>query len=170
MAVCERSGKRGLLMGCGIVACSLALLVCGVLGWLGWAGSPVDPLARTRQLPVYPGASSVLIAERPTSSGKVGVLTFDTTASIEDVWAFYTVELNNAGWHSVSGPSNGGSGGFTRKDGSFEGLEFTGMTGRKAGFPWFRIKRNMTPLWLQVDVTTGKGTATQEWSLELRQH
>ena len=52
------------------------------------------------------------------------------------------------------GELDGGTGMYTRPEGSFEGIEFTGGSGGPSGgFPWFQVKTNQTPVWLHIDVS-----------------
>ena len=149
-----------MLIGCGSVVGLFLFVVCALMAWLVWAGAPADRLARLKALPVYPRASKVKIEEKqaplPAPGSDVvtmpsGVLTFETQASPEDIIQFYDSELKNEGWQPAGRQSDGGGGLYGNVDGSFEGIDFTGMEG---GFPWFRIKRSQTPLWVSVSATT----------------
>jgi len=132
----------------------LALAVCGVAAVLLWAARPLDDLARVRALPVYPGASTVQVHQESSATGKAGVLSFETGVSVEDMFAYYDPALRQAGWQPVIGESDGGTGMYTRAEGSFEGIEFTGGSGGSgSGFPWFQVKTNQTPMWLHIDVS-----------------
>jgi hypothetical protein len=146
--------KRLLFAGCGLLAGLLALAVAGVVVWLASATVPADKLARVKALPVYPGASNVQAQMEQTPDGQTGVLSFDTPASMDDMFAFYDPALRSAGWQKVVGESDGGTGLYTEPEGSFEGIEFTGGSASSdTGFPWFRLDRNRTPLWLHIDVS-----------------
>jgi hypothetical protein len=141
-----------------------ALAVGGVVAWSAWMAMPADKLARLNALPVYPGASSVQRQMQQKASGPVGVLTFETGASIDDMFAFYDPALKAAGWQTVVGESDGGTGMYTQPEGSFQGVEFTGGFGAAdSGFPWFRIDRNRAPLWLHIDVSQVNHSG-QEWT------
>jgi hypothetical protein len=151
---------RASFVGCG-AAVALAIVIGVMAAWLVWAEGPVDTLARVRALPVYPGASSVKVEQKPvnlTVSGVTieaqqgGVLTFETWAEPEDVFAFYDSELKIEGWQSAGRQSDGGGGQYMKREGSFEGIELAGT--QDTGFPWLRIKRNQALLWLRVEVST----------------
>jgi hypothetical protein len=155
---------RRLVIGCGLVAALAAFAVCSVAAALAWVARPTDDLARVRALPVYPGASAVQVQEQPAASGKAGVLSFETGASVEDMFAYYDPALRQAGWQPVIGESDGGTGMYARPEGSFEGIEFTGGSGRPdGGFPWFHVKTNQTPMWLHIAVSPLYHNG-QEWT------
>jgi hypothetical protein len=148
-------------MGFGLAAGLAVLAVCGVVGWMALAGGPVDGLERVRSLPLYPGASSVAVEERPvtiTAAGSpVGVvngaaMTFETQAEADEVFAFYDDVLKRGGWQAAGRQSDGGGGQYMKREGSFQGIEFTGGSG--GGFPWVRIKRSQALLWVQVEIST----------------
>ena len=159
-----RSGRgRAFFVGCGLAAGVLAVVICVMAAWVWvvWAERPVDALARVRALPVYPGALSVRVEQKPvnlTVSGVAieaqqgGVLTFETRAAPEDVFAFYDRELKSVGWQPAGRQSDGGGGQYMKREGSFEGIEFAGT--QDAGFPWLRVERNQALLWLRVEVST----------------
>jgi hypothetical protein len=146
--------SRRLFIGCGLAAALLALVVCSVAAVLALAGRPVDELARVKALPVYPGASDVQVKPEHADTGNAGVLSFETGASVEDMFAYYDPALRQAGWQPVVGESDGGTGMYTRPEGSFQGIEFTGGSGGPGGgFPWFQVKTNQTPVWIHVAVS-----------------
>jgi hypothetical protein len=157
-----RSGpRRAFFVGCGLAAGALSLVTCAVTGWLILTEWPVDTLARVRALPVYPGATSVQVEQKPVNLAVLGaavearqggVLTFETWAEPEDVFAFYDSKLKGAGWESAGRQSDGGGGQYMKRQGSFEGIEFAGT--QDSGVPWLQVKRNQALLWLRVDVST----------------
>jgi hypothetical protein len=152
--VMARSKRQRIFIGCSLVAGLLILIVGGLAAWSAWMAKPVDKLARVRALPVYPGASSVQVQMEQRADGPVGVLSFETGASIDDMFAYYDPALTAAGWQKVVGESDGGTGLYTQPEGSFQGIELTAGSGAAdSGFPWFRIDRNRAPLWLHLGVS-----------------
>jgi hypothetical protein len=152
---------RAFFAACGLAAVALLLVIGVIAAWLIWAERPVDTLARVRALPVYPGASSAKVEQKPvnlTVSGVAieaqqgGVLTFETWAEPEDVFAYYDSKLKSAGWQPAGRQSDGGGGQYMKREGSFEGIDLAGT--RDSGFPWLRMKRNQALLWLRVDIST----------------
>src|SRR6188472_3761627 len=106
--------ERRPVAGKGLAGGALALLVVGmvaVLGVIGWfwrMGSPVDGLERLRKLPVYAGATGVVVRDESSVREQVEVLTFEVGARIEDVYTFYDHVLVEHGWQSAGRPSDGG--------------------------------------------------------------
>ena len=156
-----RIGRRRAYAGCGLATAALVLVICSVAAWFILSERPVDVLARVRALPVFPGASSVRVEQKPvnlTVSGvaieaeRGGVLTFQTWAEPEDVYSFYDDHLKSDGWQSAGRQSDGGGGQYMKREGSFQGIELIGT--QSAGFPWLQVKRNQALLWLRVDVST----------------
>ncbi|MEO5951282.1 MAG: hypothetical protein ABIQ44_02335, partial [Chloroflexia bacterium] len=153
----EEMKERKTSTGRGLAGGVLALVVVGVItilgaaGWLWWAGRPVDNLTRLKQLPVYPGATAVVVKDTSTKGEQMAVLTFEVGAKAEDIYAFYDNELKEHGWQHLGRQSDGGSSGYMKRDGSFEGIEFTGGAGPEGRFPWVHIVTNRSPMWLQID-------------------
>jgi hypothetical protein len=97
-----------------------------------------EPLDDLRALPLYPGAQSVKVT---SSSDHDASLTFTTTATSTDVFAFYDSQLTSAdGWMAHPG-GNAKEAGFFRlyfKGGErFTGFQFTGFGDPPFfGAPW----------------------------------
>ncbi|MDQ5825188.1 MAG: hypothetical protein M3441_13415 [Chloroflexota bacterium] len=113
-----------------------------------------DPLEELRAVPLYPNAQSVKVTG---GSDHDASLTFTTTATSRDVFAFYDSELTSAnGWMAHPGGNAKGAGFFRLYFNGEErvtGFQFTGFGDPPFfGAPW--VGPTHEPVWHIVYVTT----------------
>ncbi|HEX8231604.1 MAG TPA: hypothetical protein VF826_20175 [Chloroflexia bacterium] len=113
-----------------------------------------DPLDELRALPLYPNAQSVKVTGESDHDAS---LTFTTTATSSEVFAFYESQLTSAGGWMAHPGGNAKEAGFFRlyfKGGErFTGYQFTGFGDPPFfGAPW--IGPTTKPVWHIVYVTT----------------
>lgn len=159
------STKRGIVGGAITAFVVFVVLGVGSVGWLWWSLRPIDGVERLRGLPVYPGAAGVVVDDKVAAESW---MTFQTSATAEDVYAFYDTQLKEQGWQSAGRPSDGGGSGYMQRDGRFEEVEFA-----PDSFPWVRIVTSRTPVWLDISTVEQEGNGVPEGktrvTIELRE-
>lgn len=150
MVVQKAARTHGPAIGIAILI-GFAVLACAVIGWLWWTTKTTNTLDILKQLPIYPGAIAVTLTDSSVSNELSGQLTFEVAATPEAVYTFYDDFLKSHDWQPEGRLSDGGGGGYMKRDGSYLGIEITDGSGSNNLLPWIRVVTDRTPIWLSVE-------------------